>query len=321
MSYWQQKIKIGHLEIPRFIGGPLDGITDSPFRKVVRQFSKDALLYGEMRHVGCVANDAGAKKSLDFEQLERPFTYQVSANSIDFIEQACQKILEAGVDIVDLNIGCPARCVIKSGSGSALMGDLPRLEKILKFFRATLPIPFTLKMRAGFKEKNAVTVAKLAQDCGVDALAIHPRLQTQMFSGQPDYDIARQVKEAVGIPVFFSGGVVNWATAQSVYQKTGVDGYLIARGMWSRPWKLKELEEISYGNVFEVNESMILKAALDHLSAVVDYYGPQGVHIFRKHLPFYIKGKPSASALRQKLVIAQTQEELADGLKYFFISE
>ena len=92
MSYWQKKIKLGHLEIPRFIGGPLDGITDSPFRKVVRQFSKDALLYGEMRHVGCVANDTGGKKSLDFEQMERPLTYQVSANTIDFVERACEKI-------------------------------------------------------------------------------------------------------------------------------------------------------------------------------------------------------------------------------------
>ena len=321
MSYWQKKIKLGHLEIPRFIGGPLDGITDSPFRKVVRQFSKDALLYGEMRHVGCVANDTGGKKSLDFEQMERPLTYQVSANSIDFVERACEKILAAGVDVVDLNIGCPARCVVKSGSGSALMGDLPRLEKILKFFRQQLPIPFTLKMRAGFKEKNAVIVAKLAQDCGVDALAIHPRLQTQMFSGQPDYALAREVKEAVTIPVFFSGGVVNWQTAQKVYQETGVDGYLIARGMWSRPWKLKELEELSLGNAFVVTESMVLQAALDHLAATVAYYGPQGVHIFRKHLPFYIKGKPSASALRQRLVVAQTEQELAEGLRSFFITE
>ena len=195
------------------------------------------------------------------------------------------------------------------------------MEKILKIFRQQLPIPFTHKMRAGFKETNAVIVAKLAQDCGVDALAIHPRLQTQMFSGQPDYALAREVKEAVTIPVFFSGGVVNWQTAQKVYQETGVDGYLIARGMWSRPWKLKELEELSLGNAFVVTESMVLQAALDHLAATVAYYGPQGVHIFRKHLPFYIKGKPSASALRQRLVVAQTEQELAEGLRSFFITE
>ena len=318
MSYWHQKIKLGSLEIPRFIGGPLDGITDSPFRRVVRQFSPDALLYGEMRHVGCVAHDSGAKKSLVFEQMERPLTYQVSANSIDFVARACERILEAGVDVIDLNIGCPARCVVKSGSGSALMADLPRLEVILKYFRSQMTIPFTLKMRAGYKEKNAVTVAKLAQDCGVDAIAIHPRLQTQMFVGVPDYEIARQVKEAVSIPVFFSGGVVNWQTAQRVYDLTGVDGYLIGRGLWSRPWKLKELSELSIGNTFVVTDALILQAALDHLDETVKYYGKQGIHIFRKHLPFYIKGKPAASALRQKLVYAETQEELVEGLRLFF---
>jgi tRNA-dihydrouridine synthase B len=153
MSYWQEKIKIGNLIVPRFMGGPLDGITDSPFRKLVRHYSKDELLYGEMRHVSCVANDKGAKRALDFEQMERPFNYQVSANKIEFIEQACEKIMAAKVDCLDLNIGCPAKNVIKSGCGSALMADLPRLASLLAEFRKHLSIPFTVKIRAGFKEK------------------------------------------------------------------------------------------------------------------------------------------------------------------------
>ncbi len=317
--YWHQKIKFGHLEIPRFIGGPLDGITDSPFRRVIRKFSKDALLYTEMRHVACVTHDLGSKKTLDFQQMERPLNYQVSANSVDCIERACEKIVGAGVDAIGLNIGCPARCVVKSGSGSALMGDLPRLKLILDCFRKTLKIPFTLKIRAGFKEKNAVTVAQLAQDCGVDALAIHPRLQTQMFAGQPDYDLARQVKEAVSIPVFLSGGIVNWATAQKAYEQTGVDGYLIGRGIWSRPWKLQELHEQSIGNTFTVAEAMIGQAALDHLDEIMRYYGPHGAYIFRKHLPFYIKGKPSAGTLRKQLMVAHTAQEIEDGLRSFFM--
>lgn len=318
MTYWHEKIRLGHLMIPRFIGGPLDGITDSPFRKVIRKFSKDALLYSEMRHVACVAHDKGVKKTLDFEQMERPLSYQFSANSIDCIDRACELVMAAGVDVVDLNIGCPARCVIKSGSGSALMGDLPRLEMILKHFRKTLSIPFTLKIRAGFKEKNAVIVAKLAQDCGVDALAIHPRLQTQMFAGQPDYDLARQVKEAVSIPVFLSGGIVNWATAHKAYEQTGVDGYLIGRGIWSRPWKLHELQEQSQGRTFTVTEAMIGQAALDHLHEVMSYYGPHGAYVFRKHLPFYIKGKPSAGTLRKQLMVSHTAQELEVGLRTFF---
>ena len=321
MSYWLEKIKIGNLEFPRFIGGPLDGITDSPFRKVVRNFSKDELLYGEMRHVGSISHERGAQKALDFDQIERPFTFQVSANGIEFIDRACDKIIAAGVDCLDLNIGCPARAVVRSGSGSALMADLPRLELILKAFRKKLQIPFTLKIRAGFKEKNAVEVAKLAQDCGVDALAIHPRLQTQMFSGVPDYDIAARVKQALTIPVIFSGGVVNWATAQQVYAKTGVDGYLIARGIWSKPWKLQELHEQSQGRSFTVNNELILKCALEHFDNIIAYYGDHGLKVFRKHLPFYIKGKPTASALRQELVICEDPERLKQGLRAFFQGE
>ncbi len=318
MSYWNEQCKIGNLTFPRFIGGPLDGITDSPFRKIVRKFSPKELLYTEMRHVACVANDKGKIKALDFMQMERPLNYQVSANKVDFIQQACERILESGVDMVDLNIGCPARLVVNSGAGSALMADLPRLKVVLDTFRKALPIPFTVKMRAGFKECNAVEVAQLVQDCGADALAIHPRLQTQHFLGSPDYTIAAQVKRAVTIPVILSGGVVNWATAKAAYEQTGVDAYLIGRGIWSKPWKLYELQEHSQGRLYRVEESVILACALEHVEAMVAYYGHRGIPAFRKHLPFYIKGKPSASGLRQRLVVTHDIEEIKEGLKQFF---
>lgn len=321
MSYWQTKIKIGKLEFPRFMGAPLDGITDSPFRKVVRKFSKDALLYTEMRHIACIANDKGAAKALKFEQSERPLNYQVAANKIDFIDRACDRILEAGVDCIDLNIGCPARNVVGSGSGSSLMADLPRLEMLLKRFRERIPLPFTVKIRAGFKQKNALEVAKLIEDCGIDALAIHPRLQTQMFNGVPDYELAGLVKQAVKIPVLLSGGIVNWPIAKKVYEQTGVDGFLIGRGMWSKPWKLKELEEHSLGRPFKVENEMILQCALEHLDRTVEYYGPQGIQIFRKHLPFYIKGKLSASQLRKELVVCEDVERVKAGLIEFFRTE
>lgn len=321
MSYWEKKVKIGNLEVPRFMGAPLDGITDSPFRKLVRQYSKDALLYGEMRHVGCVANDKGAKKSLVFDQSERPLNYQVSANKMEFVEAACDRILAAQVDCIDLNVGCPAKNVIKSGCGSCLMADLPRLEKILKTFRNYLKIPFTVKIRAGFKYKNAIEVAQLIQDCGADALAIHPRLQTQKFSGLPDYDLAAQVKKAVSIPVFLSGGIVNWATAKRSYELTGVDGFLVGRGMWSRPWKLKELQEHAAGRLFKVSDEEILACSLAHLDNMMQYYGTMGLYSFRKHLPFYLKGKMSASAFRSKLVRSDSVDEVKEGLRSFFKGE
>lgn len=321
MSYWDEKVKIGNLEVPRFMGGPLDGITDSPFRKLVRQYSKKELLYTEMRHIGCVANDKGRIKALTFDQNERPLNYQVSANKLDFIEKACEKILEAQVDCIDLNIGCPAKNVIRSGSGSSLMADPTRLETILKTFRKLIPIPFTVKIRAGFKHKNAIDIAKLIEDCGADAVAIHPRLQTQMFNGVPDYALAAEVKKSVAIPVILSGGIVNWKTAKNAYEATGVDGFLIGRGIWSKPWKLYELQEHAAGRAFKPSEKEILACSLTHLDNMIEYYGEHGLYAFRKHLPFYLKGKPDASSLRGVLVRSESIEEVKQGLRSFFNSE
>lgn len=315
MSFWQEPIIIGNKAYPRFIGGPLDGITDSPFRKLVREFSKEELLYTEMRHVGCVAHDKAGLKTLVFEQLERPLNYQVAANSTNFIQQACEKIMHAGVDMVDLNIGCPAKNVVSSGSGSALMADLPRLKDILTAFRAHLSIPFTVKMRAGFKQKNAIDVAKLIQDCGADALAIHPRLQSQHFSGQPDYALAAQVKQAISIPVIISGNVVNFKTAQMVYNQTGVDGFLIGRGIWARPWKLHEMREHSQGRSFSLDIKVVAQYAIKHLDGMLAYYGPRGLFAFRKHLPFYLRGIERASELRERLVRSERAEEIKDVLQ------
>lgn len=309
-NFWQGRITIGSHSYPRFIGGPLDGITDSPFRRLVRMFSQQELLYTEMRHVGCVAHDKGATKALDFEQYERPLNYQVAANGLEFIEKACDKILEKGVDCIDLNIGCPARNVIGSGSGSALMADPQKLESILKAFRARLSIPFTVKIRAGFKVCNAIDIARLVQDCGADALAIHPRLQTQMFEGRPDYDLVRRVKQAVSIPVIVSGGIVNFKTAAMVYEQTGVDGFLIGRGIWAQPWKLHELSEHSQGRPFVITQSMMLTYAMKHLGEMMHYYGPKGLYAFRKHVPFYIRGINQASDIRKRIVLSDSVDEV-----------
>ena len=319
MDYFKENLKIKHLSFPRFIGGPLDGITDSPFRKLVRDFSTQELLYTEMRHVRSIVTPKGGALALDFLQMERPLNFQVSANSVEFIEAACERIVQAGVDIVDLNVGCPASNVVSSCSGSALMANPVMLEKILKEFKRVLPesIPFTIKIRAGFKVVNAVDIALLAQDCGVDALSIHPRLQSQMFNGQPDYKVAAAVKKALQIPVIFSGNVVNFKTAKMTYELTGVDGFLIGRGIWAKPWKLEEMKQHALGNEYVVDSQMILKVALRHLSLMVEQYGMHGLFRFRKHLPFYIKGHPSASALRQRLVRSESPEDIKEGLQEF----
>jgi len=312
-SYWNQTFNIGPHIIPRFIGAPLDGITDSPFRRLVRTFSPEALLYTEMRHVGSIAADTHGTRTVRFMQTERPLTYQIAANGPAYIDAAIERILNTGVDIVDLNVGCPARNVIGSGSGSALMADIPRFKEILTTLRTRLAIPFTIKIRAGFKECNAVHIAQIAQDHGVDAIAIHPRLQTQKFEGRPDYAVAAAVKKAVSVPVLLSGNIVNATTAKMAYEITGVDGFLIGRALWGRSWKLKELTAHMQGTPYTISRKEILACALTHFQYMIDYYGPQGLFAFRKHVPFYVAGMASASDIRGKLIsltAPQAVEEL-----------
>jgi tRNA-dihydrouridine synthase B len=297
MNFWHEKLKIKNLSFPRFIGGPVDGMTDSPYRQLIRSFSPDALLYTEIRHVRSVAHEQGGAKALRFELHERPLNFQFTANSLEGIELACEKVLHKGVECVDLNIGCPAKNIIQSGSGSALMADPALLKQIVQKMRALLPIPFTVKMRAGFKEVNAYDIAQMMQDCGVDAIAVHPRLQKQRFSGEPAYDLVAAIKKSVSIPLLFSGGIVDWESAQQVHALTGVDGFLVSRGLYGAPWKLQELHELSQGRAYALSLETRIVAACDHLDLLVNYYGPAGVYPFRKHISYYLAGLPDATII------------------------
>lgn len=309
MNYWQKPLVIAGKEYPRFIGGPLDGITDSPFRRVVRRFSQKELLYTEMRHVSALIR---SPLQINFQKTEKPLNFQVAATTEQDIQQACELLLQKEVDMVDLNIGCPAPIMVKSGGGSALMADLPRLEKIVKLFRQNLSIPFTVKIRAGFKCTNAVEVSQLLQDCGVDALAIHPRLQTQKFEGKLNYSLVQEIKKKLTIPVIFSGGVVNFSLAKMVYELTGVDGFLISRGIWGRPWKLFELEQHMNDIIWKIDKTIVINSALEHFKNMHTFYGARGLHMFRKHISLYLKGIGADQDQRASIIKSTSYEEIIE---------
>ena len=312
-EFWQSKIKIGKQEHSRFMSAPLDGITDSPFRKLIRDFSPEELLFTEMRHVAMVANEKTGM-ALRYDPIEQPLAFQVSTNKTDFIDKAIEKILAAGFRSINLNCGCPAKAVIKSKCGSALMEDVAHLEMLLKYFikRIDNRASFTIKIRAGFKKKNALEVAKMAQDCGVDAIIIHPRTQPEGFISRLDYDLARQVKQALSIPLIFSGNISRFEMAQKVYDLTGCDGYMIGRALWGAPWKMREMTEAAQGKTFEVTTDLALRYALKHLDNNIQFYGPKGFIPFKKQLPQYVRFVTQASEWRKKLLRSQTEAEMRD---------
>jgi nifR3 family TIM-barrel protein len=297
MSYWNTPLVIGKLSVPRFLGGPLDGLTDAPFRAVTRSFAGAALLYTEIRHVAAVVKMPRALVVVD--QATRPINFQMTAGCTDYIADACSIVLDQGVDAIDLNIGCPAPHVVGSGSGSALMGDIKRLETILKCFRSHVSCPFTVKMRAGFKEYNAEVIAQLCQDCGADALAVHPRLQKQKFKGAPDYRILAAVKKQVQIPVIVSGGINDFETAQAVYNQTGVDGFLVGRAQLGAPWLLYQMEEQAAGRSHGLGQSVMYDAIAKHMKLIERYYGNKGLPLAIRHLGFYMRGHECAGLIRR----------------------
>ena len=288
MNYWNSSLIIGKSSFGRFIGSPLDGITNQPFRKTVRLFSPNALMYTEICHCNTIVYCEPVVWGL--ERGEPHINFQMSAADETFIEAACELVLAQGVDMVDINIGCPAKPVISKGAGSALMGDIKRLEAVIKRFRSCLPGIMTVKMRAGFKERNALQVAVMLEDLGVDALCVHPRLQTQGFKGEPDYALVGDIKRQVGIPVLVSGGITSFADARRVYEMTGVDGFLIGRALLGKPWILAQMTAESQGGVLVMPSEYIQDTLFKHLDAAVVWFGPtRGLAYFKKHLKVYLE--------------------------------
>ncbi len=316
-SFWQEKISLGgQLVVPRFMAAPLDGITDSPLRQLIRDFSKDELLMTEMRHVSCVAYERD-QRSLRYEQQEHPLAFQVSANRKECVDIAMDRIIAGGFKMVNINCGCPSRTVTGSGSGSALMANLPLLKELLTHFNTVLAgrIPLTLKIRAGFKERNAVDVAMLAEQHGVTAIMIHPRTQPEGFTSRLDFELTKKVKASVSIPVIFSGNVNSFERAKKTYELTGVDGFMIGRALWGAPWKMREIVDASLGKEFTIDTKTALDYAIRHFTLNLEHYGERGgFNHFKKQLPQYIRGVERAAEWRKILLTTTSAADMRQKL-------
>ncbi len=315
-NFWLTKINIGGQKYSRFMAAPLDGIIDSPMRQLMRIFSPTELFFTEMRHVGCVAYEK-IERSVSYVPQEQPLAFQISTSSTRFLEPAVEKVLANNFKFIDLNSGCPAKCVIKSGSGSALMANLPMLKEILTSLKKIINnrCPLTIKIRAGFKEKNGLDVALLAQDCGVDMLTIHPRTQPGGFSALLDFDLVRQIKEKTSIPIVFSGNLNSFKRIQEAYEKTGVDGFMIGRALWGAPWKMHEILCQQENKEFLLTQREKIEYAIKHLELNVKFYGSHGVHALKKQLSQYLKGFENAREWRNLLLRSQNEIEMQGHLQ------
>jgi tRNA-dihydrouridine synthase B len=243
--------KIRNLEInPPLVLSPMAGVTDVSFRRLLKARGGIGLTVSEFISVeGLTRNNPKSKRQMRFYENERPFAVQIFGGQPERMRMAAEMAEEVGADILDVNCGCPAPKVVKHGGGSGLLKDHPRLETILTEIKKAITIPMTVKIRAGFYDHtiNAVDTAKLAEGCGAEHIALHGRTKEQGYRGLANWDLVKQIKEVVKVPVSGSGDITTIAQAFARFRETGCDGVLIGRGAMANPWIFRQIEDVMNG--------------------------------------------------------------------------
>lgn len=316
----ENKLKIKDLEIPHgLILAPMCGITLKPFRKICRENGAGLLFNQMVSAKALLMRDKKSFHIMDFDEAERPLGLQVFGNDPEILGEAAKIMAEKNPDIIDLNLGCPAKKIVNDGGGSALMSDFEKLTKIIKAMRKNIPGAFTIKLRAGWdaKSKNAIEVAKMAEGEGVDAVAIHGRTRTQGYSGKSDWDFIRHLKEEIKtIPVIGNGDVKVAADARRMMEETGCDGVMTGRGAFEMPWIFKNFVENSeIAPDGKERQAMILR----QYHYAIDYHGMEtGIKMMRKHLCAYTKGMRGGKEFRNEMVRIKDFSVIEEKISEFF---
>lgn len=307
---------IGNVEIKgNLCLGPMAGVTDLPFRLLCKEKGAD-LLYTEMISAkGIIYKNKNTKELLTVSDDERPIAVQLFGSDPDILAEAAKQIEHLNFDILDINMGCPVPKVVNNNEGSALMCNPRLISEIISKVSKSIDKPVTVKIRKGFTKDNinAVEIAKIAEQSGASAIAVHARTRDQYYSGKADWNIIRQVKEAVSVPVIGSGDVVTPIDAENMLTQTGCDGIMIARAARGNPWIFKQVKEyLNNGTVspkieFQEVADMIIR----HCRMVIDYKGEYtGIREMRKHISWYISGFPGAAKFRSRINQIETADDL-----------
>ena len=309
-------MRIGNVTLDNnVILAPMAGVTDLPFRLLCKEQGAGLLCMEMVSAKAIYYNNKNTEALMEIDDRERPVSLQLFGSDADIMSEMAKRIEEKPFAILDINMGCPVPKVAGNGEGSALMKNPALVREIVSKVVKAIEKPVTVKIRKGFDEEhvNAVEIAKIIEDCGAAAVAVHGRTREQYYSGTADWDIIRQVKEAVSIPVIGNGDVTGPESAKKMIDETGVDGIMIGRAARGNPWIFNQIKEYLETGVIpekpsydEVRE-MMLRHARMQLDCTGEY---TGIREMRKHVAWYTAGYPHSAKLRAKMNEVESYEQL-----------
>ena len=312
----RKTLTIGNVVLDNpFILAPMAGVTDLPFRVLCHEQGAGLVCMEMVSAKAIYYRNKNTEALMEIEPGERPVSLQLFGSDPELMGEMARQIEERPFDILDINMGCPVPKVVNNGEGSALMKNPELVRKIVTSVVKAVQKPVTVKIRRGFDERhvNAVEIAKIIEDCGAAAVAVHGRTREQYYAGHADWDIIRQVKEAVSIPVIGNGDVVSAQTAEQMFDQTGCDGIMVARGARGNPWIFRELAAWYRGEPIPAAPGMdeVRQMLLRQADLLVKYKGEYtAIREMRKHVAWYTAGFPHSSKLRARVNEINTMEDL-----------
>ena len=318
------RVCIGGIEIsPATVLAPMAGVTDTVFRRFIRNLGGCGLIMTEFTSADGVlrAKDKKAQRYLHFYEDEHPISAQLFGSDPTVMAEASRMVEGLGFDLVDLNLGCPAKKVVKCNGGSGLLRDLPAIRRIFEAVRAAVKIPFTVKFRAGWDEQEIVCVelAKMAEDCGLCAVALHARTREQGYSGQARWDWIAAVKQAVKIPVIGNGDIRSPEDACAMVSQTGCDAVMIGRMAPSNPWIFRQIAEYAvtgrYDEPAEHDRYQMIRTYFQMLIEE-EILGAEGK--MKQFASWFTHGVPGGAGLRKAIYESKSAQEILSRVEEFF---